>query len=155
MNRSTRWTAGLLAATAALAADSAEGPTGPAPPHQPARVDMRAIAPHASRLGHADLVFHAEGTSVVVWVAPISGLTLPMHLYTYVHQGSCTSLGPRATEAPRRVLGYRDPSGLWTVRNTMSVSADTLRTSPHALTVWSGPPDGNQMLYCGDVRMDS
>jgi hypothetical protein len=150
MNRAMQWTTGLLAVTAALSAHPAGTPPGPMPP---ARVDLQGIAPHATRLGHADLVFRPGGTDVVVWIAPVNGLTRPQHLYTYVHQGSCANLGQRASEAPRRVLGYRETASLWTVRNTINLNADTLKTSPHALTVWSSPPDGNLMLYCGDLHL--
>jgi len=153
MNHATSLAAGVLAVTA-LSACPVQAATADAPaPRQLAMVNLQGTSPYAGRLGYADLVIHPEATDVVVRVAPINGLTLPMHLYTYVYEGSCAGLGQRAAQANRRVIGYREPSGLWTVRNTIPLSADTLRGAPHALTVWSGPPDGNQMLYCGDMRI--
>ncbi|AMO23484.1 hypothetical protein GCM10027034_40140 [Ramlibacter solisilvae] len=147
--------AGLVAIAATLCAHAAEAPPAADPSPRPpmARVDLQGNSPTTSRAGHAHLVLRADSTDVVVQVPPANGMTLPMHLYTYLHQGSCGSLGPATAEATRRVLGYREPSGLWTVRNTLPVGANTLRASPHALAVRSGPADGNQLLYCGDLRL--
>lgn len=116
------------------------------------RVDLQGYW-NIGRMGYAHLVSSPAGTDVVVQVAPSNGVTLPLHLYTYVHQGSCANLGARTAVATRRVLGYREPSGLYTVRNTVPVSLDTLRASPHAVTVRSAPADGDQLLYCGDLRL--
>jgi len=152
MNRSASMAAGLLFLVATLPLQAQQAPVD-ATATRPAmaRVDMQNYS-RASRIGYAE-VFRPEGTDVVVQVPPVNGLTRPMHLYTYVHQGSCASLGPRMIEATRRVLGYHETTGLWSVRNTIPLSVDTVRASPHALTVWSGPPDGDQMLYCGDLRL--
>jgi hypothetical protein len=155
MSSGTSMSVGLMAIAATLCAHAAEAPA-PAESASPvpvAHVAIQGNSTAAGRLGFAHLVMRADSTDVVVQVPPANGVTLPMHLYTYLHQGSCGSLGLATAEATRRVLAYREPSGLWTVRNTLAVRMDTLRATPHALAVRSGPADGNQLLYCGDLRL--
>jgi hypothetical protein len=76
------------AVSAQVAAPSAQDASALRP--AVARVDMRNYS-NASRTGYAHLIFRSDGTDVVVQVVPANGLTLPLHLYTYLHQGSCAS----------------------------------------------------------------
>lgn len=145
--------AGLFAVAAALSG-CATPPSG-APGSQPrfAQMNMQGSDLSYGHLAIGQMIFRPESTDIVVRVSNTDGFTLPMHLYTYIHQGSCTSLGPRTTQAPQRVLGDADTvPGLWTVRSTVPVRQDMLRGSPHALAVWSSPADGSRLQYCGDLR---
>jgi hypothetical protein len=145
--------AGLFVVAAALSGCAT--PPSDAPKSQPgvARMNMQGADLSYGHIAFGQMIFRPESTEVVVQVSNADGFTLPVHLYTYIHQGSCTSLGPRTTQAPQRVLAYADTiPGLLIVRNTIPVGADTLRGSPHALAVWSSPADGGRLQYCGDLR---
>jgi hypothetical protein len=150
MNSSISMAVALLALAAVPCAPAAQTQSQDAPI---AHVNLSGASIYGSRMGYAQLVFHPEGTDVVVQIPPVNGATRPLHLYTYVHQGSCGHLGPPMAQATRRVLGYRESSGFWTVRNTVPLDMQTLRASPHALAVRSSPADGNELLYCGDLHL--
>jgi hypothetical protein len=151
MSRGKSIASGLLAIAATLCGCATQPPSQAATQPKVAPLNLQGQW-ESGRLGYAHLIAVPDGTDVVVQVASVNGMTLPVHLYTYVHQGSCSGLGERMASATRRTLGYREISGLWTVRNTVPVSLDTLRASPHALAVWSSGADGNRLLYCGDLR---
>jgi hypothetical protein len=51
-------------------------------------------------------------------------------------------------------MGYRDASGPLECAKHHPVTVDALRAGPHALAVRSGPADGNELLYYGDLRFD-
>ncbi|AMO22709.1 hypothetical protein UC35_07230 [Ramlibacter tataouinensis] len=99
------------------------------------------------------LVVRPDSSDLIVKAGRPADVLAPAHLYTYVQQGSCASLGPPAIRATRRVLAYSDTLGFLTVSNTVPGNLDKLRTGPHALTVRSAPADGNKLLYCGDLRL--
>jgi hypothetical protein len=120
-----------------------------------------ALAPSAAVVsGPARAMLAERGgvTDVSVEVTRVpSGITLPVHLYTYLYRGSCDSLSPQPERRlTRRVLA--DTPGIeplqvgpYTVGNTLDMPLAQLRSAPRAILVRSGPADGNLPLYCGNL----
>ena len=146
----------VLAVTVLLAGCATQPGTGSqaSSPATVERVGLSATQLNAGHVGQAFLVQREGITDVVVQVSGVpNSVTLPVHLHTYIHQGSCASLAPRpAYSLTSRVLANRDIDGFLTLRNTAPVSLDTLRASAHALVVRSDAADANKLLFCGDLR---
>ncbi len=156
MSNGRSFALGVLAVTSLLAGCATQSGTGSQASNRPRveRVGLSATQVNAGRIGHAFLVPRDQVTDVVVQVSGVPNeVTLPVHLYSYIHQGTCASLGATPVYAlNRRVLTNGDKDGFLTVRNTLPASLDTLRAGAHALVVRSAPADGNMALFCGDLR---
>lgn len=115
-------------------------------------------SPVVSGVGRATLVDRRGATDVSVTVSRVPwGVTLPVHLYTYVYRGSCGRLSPQPErELTKRVLAHnlgigRAFRGPYTVGNTVAMPLAELRSAPRAILVKSAPADGGVDLYCGDI----
>jgi hypothetical protein len=117
------------------------------------RVGLVATAINAGETGYAFLIPEDGTTRVVVQVSGVPNwVSRPVHLYPFIHRGTCANLEPQpAYELRDRVLADRLHAGMFTVASAISVSLDVLRSSPYALSVRTSPADGNMAVYCGDL----
>jgi hypothetical protein len=134
---------------------------GDAGPPAPTRTEvavfvLNGVGHARGEVGQAVLVPKGESTSIDVSVSSVpDDVTRPVHLYTFIHRGTCEHMDATiAYDANRQVLaisGHAN-SGMFQVRNTASVSLTELRASAHAIVIRSAPADGNLTMYCGDIR---
>jgi hypothetical protein len=89
---------------------------------------------------------------------PLALSSRPVHLYTFIHEGSCSNLGAQPAYALLdRVLaqstgGGRSTGGPFTIANTAPLPVERLRSAGHALVVRTSPADGSREIFCGDIR---
>ncbi|MEJ8846674.1 hypothetical protein [Variovorax rhizosphaerae] len=115
---------------------------------------------NAGQSGRAVLVPRDDVTQVSIQVSGLSvGVTLPVHLYTYVFAGRCGNLGAKPIyDLTRnvRVTGIGGQSamsnrGPFNLANTAPVPIAQLKGSPHALVVRTSPADASVDVFCGNL----
>lgn len=124
-------------------------------------VRLTATRANTGEIGQVILTPRGDKTDVTVQA---SGLpdhsTRPVHLYTYIHEGTCDNSSPTPAYAlTDRVLAesvnvfphMANAGPPFKVSNTAPVALATLRSSPHAIKVRSAPADGNVDIFCGDI----
>ncbi|WP_271409367.1 hypothetical protein [Pseudomonas sp. Q1-7] len=121
------------------------------------RVDVRLAATqqNAGRIGMATLVPRGDETAISLFVSGVpSGVTRPVHLYTYIYPGTCSAPGATpAYELNRTVNTYRHVEGdVWRLSKSAPVPLSTLRASEHSLVLRTSPADGGVDVFCGDIR---
>ena len=144
---------GFLAAAALLA--------GCATPPEPALVVPLAAAPgNAGAVGRATLTGDASRTRIeVFFTAAGAQPTLPLHVYTYLYEGSCGALPQQAAYSLNRRVLVETPNGnlansrrgAFTLSHELDVPLSQLLGGRYALALRASPQDGGALLYCGDV----
>jgi hypothetical protein len=125
-------------------------------------VPLQAAPQVAGHWGRAYLMPQGEGTRVLIEVSgvPPQISSRPVHLYTFVYEGTCGEL-PRepAFALLRRVLAQSPSStgmmpaiGPFTVSNTAPLAFDRLRDRNYAFVVRTSPADGDLEIFCGNAR---
>ncbi|MDT3671051.1 MAG: hypothetical protein ROZ37_12050 [Aromatoleum sp.] len=124
-------------------------------------VRLSATRVNTGEIGLAMLTPLRDGTGVTVEVSGVpSPSTRPVHLYTYIHEGTCDALNPTpAYTLTDRVLAESlntfpmaaSAGPPLKVSNTAPVPLATLRSRPNAIVVRSAPADGNRAIFCGDI----
>jgi hypothetical protein len=156
MTRDMPWVSWLWLVAGSLAGCATSPGQDTAASARPAvrHVTLAATPSNAGEVGHAYLVPQDGHTAVVLKASGTPGwMARPVHLYAYVHEGSCASPSPRPAFAlADRVLARRELDGWLTVRNTLPVSLEALERTAHSLVVRSSPADANIPLFCGDLR---
>jgi hypothetical protein len=131
------------------------GCASPTPTPQAATVHLvlPGVGTNVGRLATADLIERSGHTDVVSEVYGVPAwVTLPVHIYTYVYQGSCARLGPVAYSATDRVLTFANTArSVFTVRNSIPANLQQLRSQPFALVLKSSPADADALLFCGEL----
>jgi hypothetical protein len=113
---------------------------------------------NAGETGRAILVPLGDRTQVTIIVSgvPVELASRPVHLYTFIHKGTCGSLAEPPTYAlNERVLTQSTTStvgGPLTITNTAPVAIRVLQSEPHAIRVMTSPADGNREIFCCDIR---
>ena len=117
---------------------------------------------NAGESAWATLVGRGDKTDATIRTSGVPPqVSRPIHLYTYIHDGTCGALSARPAYSLTDVVlarsggatGYMGPP--YTVANTVKVRLSELRATPHALVVRSAPADGNLELFCGDIAVRS
>jgi len=117
------------------------------------RVGLSATRLNAGEIGQAYLIQRDPNTDVIVQVSGVPDwVTAPVHLYAYIHQGSCANLGPVQYPLTSRVLATGEYDSYLTLRNSVPVSFGAMHSGAHALVVKSAPADWNTTLFCGDLK---
>jgi len=145
----------LLAAVASLAGCESTPATRTSDRPAVQHIALDATPFNAGRVGDAYLLRREHRTDIVVKVSGVTGwVTRPVHLYVYVHEGSCASPSPQPLHAlTQRVLARRDPDGFLTLSQMLPAAAgDALLGRDYAIIVRSSPADANMPLFCGDLR---
>jgi hypothetical protein len=122
---------------------------------QKLHIRMTATERNAGEIAQATLVPLGGETGMTLFVSGVpSGVTRPVHLYTYIYPGTCASRGPSpAYELNRTVETYQNSRGdVWRLSRTAPVALATLRSSSHAIVLRTSPADGNVDIFCGDIR---
>lgn len=125
-------------------------------------VRLTAMPANTGEIGLAMLTPLRDETGVTVQVSGVPGhSTRPVHLYTYIHEGSCDALHPTpAYTLLDRVLAESfttfpmaaSAGPPFKVSNIAPLPLATLRSRPHAVVVRSAPADGNLAIFCGDIN---
>lgn len=126
------------------------------------RIPLAATPYNAGRIGSATLISQGEQTRVVLLLSGVPQYTTrPVHIYTYIHEGTCSSLQAapayalndrvlaRSVRRPLAIAAYR--GGPFEVANTAPVSLASLRAQAHAIDVQTAPADGGYRIFCGDI----
>ncbi|WP_332673198.1 hypothetical protein [Aromatoleum sp.] len=147
---------GVLAGCAGADWKGADGAGGESIP-----VRMTATRVNTGEIGRAMLTPRRDETDVRVEVSGVPDhSTRPVHLYTYIHEGSCGALSPtpaytltdRVLAESFSVFSMAASAGPpFKVSNTVPVPLATLQSRPHAVVVRTGPADGNLDIFCGDI----
>ncbi len=120
-------------------------------------VSMKGVGMFAGEIGQTVLVPQGDATQVSVEVSGVpERVTRPVHLYTFIHRGTCGQMDASpAYEANRVVLASTAGSraaGPFRVSNVAKVALAELRGSPYVVVIRSAPADGNELMFCGDIR---
>jgi hypothetical protein len=150
--------AGLISGCASVAGD---GDRRDAPGETFATVLLTATLYNAGRIGRAYLVPNGDRTVVRIEASGVpETITRPIHLYTFIYEGSCAARSEKAVFALTDTVlasSVANPAGIGafggplTITNTAPISFDALRAKPYAIVVKTSPADGDRDLYCGDV----
>lgn len=115
---------------------------------------------NAGKIGNAILVPEGNRTVVHLMLSGVpNGISLPIHLYSYLYEGTCRSHKLTARYAlTNRVLAQSTirPQALGTfggpVQLSQSIPAifETIRATQYAISVRTSPADGNREIFCGD-----
>jgi hypothetical protein len=155
----------LMAAVALSGCGTMIGAAGEAAKPRPdiVIIPLTGIAYGAGEIGKAVLVAQGEKTAVTIEVSGVPDyVTRPVHLYTYIHRGTCGNLDREPVYSlDERVLAsvLGRPSvirgigakGPFTVANTAPVTLSALSGSPHAIAVQTSPADGSYLIFCGNI----
>ena len=84
------------------------------------------------------------------------GTTLPVHVYTYIYEAGCGALPTKPAYALNdRVLARKD-TGSWAgpfkLAHTTPLPMNELLSGRFSIALRSAPADGDQVIYCGEVR---
>ena len=124
-------------------------------------VRLAATRANTGETGQVILTPRGEKTDVTVQVSGVpQHSTRPVHLYTYIHEGTCDNLSPApAYTLTDRVLAeslnmfptMAKAGPPFKVSNTAPVALATLDSRPHAIQVRTAPADGNVDIFCGEI----
>jgi hypothetical protein len=125
-------------------------------------VPLAATPRSAGEIGRALLVPRGEVTDIVVEVSgvPPQVTSRPVHLYTYLYDGTCDRLPPKPAhaltgrvlaQAGRMAGGATPAGGPFTVANSIALPLDALRRERYAIVVRTSPADGDVEIFCGPI----
>jgi hypothetical protein len=121
-------------------------------------VPLQASSYNKGQVGKATLLPQGSATRIVLWFSSVPNhLTLPVHVYTYVYEGGCSALPASAAMTLNDRVLVTSPSGIEGPKlvHTAPVPIDQLLTGRFSLALRSAPADGDQVLYCGELRKDA
>src|SRR6476661_4266894 len=143
--------AALISACAPVAGD---GDRSDAPDRTFATVVLTATAYNGGRIGRAYVVPDGQRTIVRIEVSGVpNSVTRPIHLYTFIYEGSCAARSEKAAFALTETVlasSVANPAGIGafggvlTISNVAPISLDALRAKPHAIVVKTSSADGGR-----------
>jgi hypothetical protein len=115
---------------------------------------------NAGKTGKALVAPEGDKTVVHLMLSGVpSGTSLPIHLYTYVYDGTCSGPKSKARYAltdrvlansiirPQAYGAFRGPVQL---SLSIPVAFQTMRATQYAISVRTSPADGDWEIFCGD-----
>jgi hypothetical protein len=120
-------------------------------------IPLQATSINAGNVGQATLLPLNGNTSILLDFSGVpGGTTLPVHVYTYIYEAGCGALPAKAAYALNdRVLARKDTGG-WAgpfkLAHTTPLPMNELLSGRFSIALRSAPADGNQVIYCGEVR---
>ena len=123
-------------------------------------VKLNATAYNAGRIGHAFLSPDGEVTRLVLMLSGVPPYVgRPIHVYTYIYDGSCTNLPAKPVwSLNERVLAntVTGSSGagngtMLKIAHTIPAPLEALRAAHYAIALRTAPADGNRLIFCGDI----
>jgi hypothetical protein len=120
-------------------------------------VPLQATIINAGNVGHATLLPVNGNTSILLDFTGVPlGTTLPVHVYTYIYEAGCGALPTKPAYAlNERVLAIKNTGGSigpFKLAHTTPVPMDELLSGRFSIALRSAPQDGDQVIYCGEVR---
>jgi len=116
---------------------------------------------NAGRSGNAVVYPVGDKTGITLTVSGVPDYTSrPIHLYSYLFEGSCVSRDSGPTYAltdrilaesiahPGAIAAFRGPVR---ISHSVPLSFEKLRATPFAISVRLGPADGNYEILCGNI----
>ncbi|MNZ89932.1 hypothetical protein D3C78_1088760 [compost metagenome] len=118
-------------------------------------IELKATPLNADEIGRASLVAEGKRTGVVFFISGTpSGVTLPLHLYTFIYPGSCAALGAQPVyEMNQVVLADRVGSlaAGWRMSKRVAVPLEQLRAGDYSIVMRTSPADGYRDIFCGEI----
>jgi hypothetical protein len=119
-------------------------------------VRLTAGPQNAGQIGEASFAAQGDATNIVLTLSGVpSQVTRPVHLYTYIHAGTCGNLGPKPAYSLNEIVLARttSPSGAgFTLDKLAPVPLPRLRAGGYAIVVRTQAPDLDQEMFCGNIR---
>ena len=113
---------------------------------------------NSGEIAWATLVARGGKTDATIMASGVPPqVSRPIHLYTYIYEGTCGSLSARPAYSLTGVVLARSGGATghvgspYTVANTVDVGLAELLQKPHAIVVRSAPADGDLSLFCGEL----
>jgi len=111
---------------------------------------------NAGQVGEASFTAQGDATNIVLFLSGVpEGVTRPVHLYTYIYEGTCGNLSPKPAYSLNDVVLARvtSPSGPgFTLDKLAPVTLQKLRSGGYAITVRTQAPDLDQEMFCGNIK---
>lgn len=123
--------------------------------NQVVAIRLAATQQNAGKIAQATLAPLGDETSITLFIGGVpSGLTRPVHLYTYIYPGACGSLGAQpAYEMNQTVNTDRYTRGAgWTLSKKAPVVLSRLLSGDYAIVVRTSPADSAIDIFCGDIK---
>ena len=124
-------------------------------PKQIVAVPLNATIHNSGHIAQATLTsLDSRKTELVLFVGRVPhGTSIPVHLYTYVYSGTCTSLEPKPAYELNRFVStaFSSQGGGIRLWKSVPVAYDTLLSGEYALVVRASPADGNRDIFCGNL----
>ena len=121
-------------------------------------ITLRAASRNAGETGKALMTAHGDETAIMLTVTGVpSWVVRPVQLYVFVYAGFCVEHDPTPSYALNDVVeaglfSRSGVSGPFTLKKTLPMSMQAMRTGAYALVVRTGPADGNVDIFCGDMK---
>lgn len=117
-------------------------------------VTLQATPRNAGQIANTTLVSRDNKTDFNFFIGGIpDGTTLPLRLYTFVHNGSCQQLGTVAYAMNDQVNTQRNGgTNTWNYYRTAPVEMKELLSGKYAIVVRTAPENGNVNIFCGDIK---
>jgi hypothetical protein len=120
-------------------------------------IPLQATSINAGKVGRATLLPLDGKTSILLHFTGVPGdNTVPVHVYTYIYEAGCGALPTKAAYALNENVLARGwdwgVGGAFNLAHTTPLSMNELLSGRFSIALRSAPADGNQVIYCGEVR---
>ena len=112
---------------------------------------------NAGQIGEASFASQGDATNIVLTLSGVpERVTRPVHLYTYIYEGTCGNLGPKPVYSLNEVVlaaATTSPGGPgFTLNKLAPVPLQKLRSGGYAIAVRTQAPDLDQEMFCGNIK---
>jgi hypothetical protein len=127
----------------------------------PVVVKLNATSRNAGEIGQAMLLPVNGSTQITLDFSGVPpGTTKPVHVYTYIYEGECGklpkkpvySLNDRVLVIPSAARSGHSSHGPFSLSHLAPLPIEELMSGRFALGLRTAPADGDQLIYCSDVR---
>jgi hypothetical protein len=116
-------------------------------------ITLTATQANQGQTGMAALIDKGDSVALDFTISGVpGGASSPLQLLSFVYPGTCSSLGAEPAYSMNQDTQVFQGQAGWVMSKTLPVSLGSLRASPFAIVVRSSPADGNQNIFCGDIR---
>ena len=138
---------------ALLVAGLLSGCAGSAADNQIVNVTLNATQANQGQTGMAVFVDKGDETGLDFTIGGVpSGVSSPLQLQAFIYPGSCANPGARpAYSLNQDTQAYEGQAG-WVMSKVVPVALGSLTATEHAVVVRTSQADGNQDIFCGDIR---
>jgi len=135
-------TTGLLAGCAGSAGDS-----------RIVNVTLNATPANQGQAGMAVFVDKGAETGLDFTIGGVpSGVSTPLQLQAFIYPGACSNLAAQPAYSLNQDTQAAPGQAGWVMSKVVPASLSTLLAGSYAVTVRTSPADGNQTIFCGDIR---